>query len=73
MQSVKTALDGALAQAEHPQVKDKIQAMDSELGIVLSGLSALQSGDTSQLTEFEDAAGRLEADGNAVDAVCSSL
>jgi hypothetical protein len=73
MQTVKSALDSSLAKSEHQSVKDKIQAMDTDLGTVLTGLTALQKGDTSQLATFEAAAGRLQADGNAVDAVCSSL
>jgi len=73
LQTVKASLDSSLAKSEHQSVKDKIQAMDTDLGTVLTGLTALQKGDTSQLTSFEAAAGRLEPDGNAVDSVCSSL
>jgi hypothetical protein len=73
IQTVKTALDSSLAQAQHQSVKDKIQAMDTDLNTVLTGLQAIQNGDTSQLTAFEAAAGRLGPDGTALDNVCSSL
>jgi hypothetical protein len=73
VQSMKSSLDSALTQAQHQSVKDKIQVMDTDLNTVLTGLQAIQSGDTSQLNAFEAAAGRLGADGNALDNVCSSL
>ena len=73
VQTMKTDLDNALAQAQHQSVKDKIQAMDTDVTTVLSGLKAIQNGDTSQLNAFEAAAGRLESDGNAIDNICSSL
>ncbi len=73
MQTIKSSLDSSLAKAQHQSVKDKIQTMDNDLGTVLTGLTALQKGDTSQLNTFEAAAGRLEADGNAVDDVCTTL
>lgn len=73
MQVVKSSLDSSLAKAKHQSVKDKIQAMDTDMGTVLSGLAALQKGDSSQVDAFTAAANRLEADGNAVDSVCSSL
>lgn len=71
IQTMKSDLDDALAQAQNQSVKDKLQAMDGDLATVLSGLKAIQGGDTSQLNAFEAAAGRLGADGSAVDSVCS--
>ncbi len=56
MQGIKTALDSALGQAQHQWVKDKIQAMDTDINTVLTGLQAIEKGDTSQLSEFTDAA-----------------
>ena len=73
VQGIKTALDSALTQAKHQTVKDKIQAMDTDVNTVLTGLKGIQSGDTSQLSAFEAAAGRLGTDGDALDNVCSSL
>ena len=73
IQTMKSALDSSLTQAQHQSVKDKIQAMDTDLNTVLTGLQALQSGDTSQLSAFEAAAGRLGGDGTALDNVCSAL
>lgn len=73
VQGIKTALDSALTQAQHQSVKDKIQTMDTDVNTVLTGLQAIQKGDTSQLTQFTDAAGRLGSDGDALDNLCSSL
>ena len=73
VQGIKTALDSALTQAQHQSVKDKIQTMDADINTVLTGLQAIQSGDTSQLTQFTDAASRLGTDGDALDSICSSL
>jgi hypothetical protein len=73
IQSIKTSLDSSLAQAKHQSVKDKIQAMDTDVNTVLTGLQAIQNGDTSQLNQFEAAAGRLGSDGDALDNICSSL
>ncbi len=39
---------------------------------VLTGLKALENGGTSQMNEFETAAGRLEDGGNDVDQVCAT-
>lgn len=71
IQTMKTDLDNALGQAQQQTVKDKLQAMDGDVSTVLNGLKAIQNGDTSQLSTFEAAAGRLEADGSGVDSVCS--
>ena len=71
IQTMKTDLDDALAKAQHQSVKDKLQAMDSDVSTVLTGLKAAESGDTSQLTATQDAANRLKSDGDAVDSVCS--
>lgn len=71
IQTMKTDLDNALAQAQHQSVKDKLQAMDDDVSTVLTGLKSLQNGDTSQLSAFEGAAGRLGSDGSAIDSVCS--
>lgn len=73
VQNIKTSLDSALGQAQHQSVKDKIQAMDTDINTVLTGLQAIQSGDTSQLTQFTDADGRLGPDGDALDNICNSL
>jgi hypothetical protein len=73
VQSIKSALDSALNQAQHQSVKDKIQAMDTDINTVLTGLQSIQQGDTSQLSAFEAAAGRLGPDGTALDNICSSL
>jgi hypothetical protein len=73
VQGIKTALDSALGQAQHQSVKDKIQAMDTDINTVLTGLQAIEKGDTSQITQFSDAAGRLGSDGDALDNLCSSL
>lgn len=73
VQNIKSALDSALTQAKHQSVKDKIQAMDDDINTVLTGLQSIQSGDTSQLSDFEAAAGRLGPDGTALDDICSSL
>lgn len=73
VQGIKTALDSALNQAQHQSVKDKIQTMDTDVNTVLTGLQALQNGDTSQLTQFTDAAGRLGTDGDELDSICGSL
>ncbi len=73
VQGIKTALDSALAQAQHQSVKDAIQAMDTDTNTVLTGLQAIEKGDTSQLSDFTDAAGRLGSDGDALDSLCSSL
>lgn len=73
VQGIKSALDSSLAKAQHQSVKDKIQAMDTDINTVLTGLQAIQSGDTSNLSDFEAAAGRLGSDGDALDNICSSL
>lgn len=73
VQSIKSSLDSSLSQAQHQSVKDKIQAMDTDINTVLTGLQSIQNGDTSQLTQFTDAAGRLGSDGDALDNICSSL
>ncbi len=73
VQNLKTALDNAEGQAQHDSVKQKIKAMDDDMTTVLTGLQAIQKGDTSQLDAFEAAAGRLETDGNAVDDICGKL
>jgi len=73
IQSVKTSLDSSMTQAQHQSVKDKIQAMDTDLNTVLTGLKAIENGDTSNLAEFKAAAGRLQSDGDALDSVCTSL
>ena len=73
IQSIKGALDSALAKAEHQSVKDKIQAMDQDVNTVLTGMQAIQKGDTSNLSQFEAAAGRLGSDGDSLDSLCSSL
>ncbi len=73
VQGIKTALDSALAKAEHQSVKEKIQAMDTDINTVLNGLKAIQNGDVSQVTEFEAAATRLGSDGDALDKICGSL
>lgn len=73
VQGIKSALDSSLAKAQHQSVKDKIQAMDTDINTVLTGLKAIQNGDTSSLSDFEAAAGRLGSDGTDLDNVCSSL
>lgn len=73
VQNLKTSLDNAEGQAQHDSVKQKIKAMDDDMTTVLTGLQAIQKGDTSQLDAFSAAAGRLESDGNAVDDICSKL
>lgn len=71
IQTMKSDLDNALSQAQQQSVKDKLKAMDDDTSTVLTGLQAIQNGDTSQLGEFEAAAGRLGSDGSGVDSVCS--
>ena len=71
IQTMKNDLDDALAKAQHQSVKDKLQVMDTDVTTVLTGLKAAESGDTSQLTATQAAAGRLQADGSSVDSVCS--
>ena len=73
VQGVKTSLDSALSHAQHQSVKDKIQTMDTDVNTVLTGLQALEKGDTSQVSQFTDAASRLTSDGDALDSLCSSL
>lgn len=68
---MKSALDNALAQARQQTVKDKLQTLDSDVGTMLSGLQALQQGDTSQLDSFQAAADRIGPEADAVDSVCS--
>jgi hypothetical protein len=73
LQSVKSALDTALAKAKHQSVKDGIQAVDTDITTVLSGVQALSKGDLSQADSFETAAQKVETDGTALDNLCSSL
>lgn len=73
VKNIKTALDSALTQAQHQSVKDKIQTMGTDINTVLTGLQAIEGGDTSQINQFTDAAGRLGSDGDALDNLCSSL
>ncbi len=69
--NMKSALDDALSKAQKQEVKDKLQALDTDLGTMLSGLKSLQQGDTSQLNSFEAAANRIGPEADAVDSICS--
>ncbi|MGH3417932.1 MAG: hypothetical protein ACRDSS_15785, partial [Actinocrinis sp.] len=73
IQNLKTSLDTAQGQAQHQEVKDKIKAMDDDMTTVLSGLQAIQKGDTSQLDAFSAAASRLGTDGTAIDDICGKF
>ena len=73
LQNVKNELDGALAKAQHQSVKDKIQAADTDVATMLTGLQAALSGDVTKMTAAEDAANRLEGDGTAIDNLCGTL
>ncbi|HZU56925.1 MAG TPA: hypothetical protein VFA06_13720 [Actinocrinis sp.] len=69
--NMKSALDNALGQAKKQEVKDKLQALDTDLTTMLNGLKALQSGDTGQLDAFQTAANRIGPEADAVDSICS--
>jgi hypothetical protein len=69
--NMKSALDNALGQAKKQEVKDKLQALDTDLTTMLNGLKALQSGDTGQLDSFQTAANRIGPEADAVDSICS--
>lgn len=69
--NMKSALDNALGQAKKQEVKDKLQALDTDLTAMLNGLKALQQGDTTQLDSFQTAADRIGPEADAVDSICS--
>lgn len=69
--NMKSALDNALGQAKKQEVKDKLQALDTDLTTMLNGLKALQQGDTTQLDSFQTAADRIGPEADAVDSICS--
>jgi hypothetical protein len=47
--------------------------MNSDLAAVTSGLQAVLRGNSSQISQLDTAAGKLQGDGTAVDSLCSSL
>ena len=73
MQSVKTDLDNAEGLATHDSVKAAIGKMDTDLGTFLTGMQAIESGDSSNATQTMNVANQLGPDGQAVDNLCSSL
>jgi hypothetical protein len=73
MQTLQSELNAAQAESQHASVRAKIGVMSADLGIVVSDLKAVEGGDTSKVAQLDAAAGRLQADGSAIDSICSTL
>jgi hypothetical protein len=72
-QTLHSELSTAQAEAQHQSVAAKIGTMNSDLAAVTSGLQAVLRGNSSQISQLDTAAGKLQGDGTAVDSLCSSL
>lgn len=73
IKTLEGRMTAAEPQARHQSVKAQIAAMISDMNAFTSGLQAIEQGDTSQVGQMESAAGKVQADGNALDSTCSSL
>ena len=72
LQTVKGELDTDLTKATHADVKTKLQALDTDLGKLLSDVPAVESGNSSAATDLATVANRLTPDGDAVDSLCGN-
>jgi hypothetical protein len=71
--TLHSELATAQAKATHQSVASKIGTMNRDLATVTSGLQAVLRGNTSQLSQLNTAAGKLQGDGAAIDSTCFSL
>jgi hypothetical protein len=73
MQSVQGPLSSAEDQAQHQLVKTRIAALTSDISAFDSAMQAIENGDTSQASQANALATKLQHDGDALDSTCSTL
>jgi hypothetical protein len=73
LQTVKTGLDSDVTNATHANVKAAMQTLDNDLGVIITVVPELESGDASAASSMESVATHIQADGNAVDNLCGNI
>jgi hypothetical protein len=73
MQSLEGQLASAERLAQHQVVRTRIAALNSDISSLNASLQAIENGDTSQASQIETIAIKLETDGRALDTTCSTL
>lgn len=71
LQTFIAQLNAAKAEAQHQSVKDKIGQMSGDLSGMLTGLQAIEKGNTSQASKTDSYASKLGSDGTAIDQICA--